>query len=129
VISLISLIAILNGALVQIVMGSRVLYGMAEQGVAPAWFKTIHPKTRTPILATLFFSLLLVIIALWLPIVMLAKITSFVILTIFTLVNLSLCVIKLKYYEAGAEGYLNVPIIVPMIGFMLCLGFIFLQLN
>lgn len=129
VISLISLIAILNGALVQIVMGSRVLYGMAEQGVAPAWFKTIHPKTRTPISATLFFSLLLVIIALWLPIVMLAKITSFVILAIFTLINLSLCVIKLRYYEAGAEGYLNVPIIVPMIGFILCLGFIFLQLN
>ncbi|MCK5190834.1 MAG: amino acid permease, partial [Methylococcales bacterium] len=57
VISLISLIAILNGALIQIVMGSRVLFGMAEQGVAPACFKTIHPETRTPIVATLFFSI------------------------------------------------------------------------
>ena len=127
VISLISLIAILNGALIQIVMGSRVLYGMAEQGVAPACFKVIHPKTRTPIIATVFFSILLLVIALWLPIVMLAKITSFVILTIFTLVNLSLCVIKFQHYEAGAGGYLNVPLVVPVIGTFLCLGFILLQ--
>jgi amino acid transporter len=81
-VSIISLIAILNGALIQIVMGSRVLFGMAQQGVAPAFFNTIHPTTRTPIIATLFFSILLLAIALWLPIVMLAKITRFVILTI-----------------------------------------------
>ncbi len=127
IISIISLIAILNGALVQIVMGSRVLYGMAQQGLAPAYFKTIHPKTRTPIVATLFFSIILLAIAIWLPIVMLAKITSFVILTIFALVNLSLCVIKLRHFQDGTKGYINIPVIVPVLGVILCLGFILLQ--
>jgi len=127
IISLISLIAILNGALVQIVMGSRVLYGMAMQGVAPSCFKAIHPKTRTPVVATLFFSALLLVMALWLPIMMLAKITSFVILAIFALVNLSLCVIKFRYHGANNEGYLNVPLVVPLIGFVMCFSFILLQ--
>ena len=126
IISLISLVAILNGALVQIVMGSRVLYGMAEKGVAPGVFKIVHSKTRTPVVATLFFSILLLVFALWFPIVMLAKITSFVILTIFTLVNLSLCVIKLRCYHV-MKDYFIVPLIVPMIGFILCLGFLLLQ--
>ena len=34
-VSLISLAAVVNGALVQIIMGSRVLYGMAKQNIAP----------------------------------------------------------------------------------------------
>ena len=122
IISLISLVAILNGALVQIVMGSRVLYGLAEKGVAPRIFKTVHPKTRTPIMATVFFSTLLFIFVLWFPIVMLAKMTSFVILTIFALVNLSLCVIKLRHYSIIQDNF-SVPFIVPVIGFILCLGF------
>jgi len=129
VISLISLIAILNGALVQIVMGSRVLYGMAKRGVAPRYFKHIHPGTRTPIIATLFFSFLLLIFAMWLPIIMLAKITSFIILAIFTLVNLSLLVIKFSHEMRENQSYLIVPVWVPMIGFVLCIGFILLQIK
>jgi amino acid transporter len=127
VISLISLVAILNGALVQIVMGSRVLYGMAEKGVAPSVFKSIHPKTRTPVVATLFFSILLFVFALWFPIVMLAKIASFIILTIFTLVILSLCVIKLRRDQYDMKECFIVPLSVPVIGFILCLGFLLLQ--
>ena len=127
IISSISLIAILNGALVQIVMGSRVLYGMAKQGVAPGFFKIVNHKTKTPVIATLFFSLLLLIFANWLPIVMLAKITSFIILTIFALVNLSLCVIKVRH-APFESSYLNVPIWLPIIGFFLCSGFILIQI-
>ncbi|NOQ76484.1 MAG: amino acid permease [Methylococcaceae bacterium] len=126
VISFISLIAILNGALVQIVMGSRVLYGMAEKGLAPSGFKMLHSKTRTPTVATLFFSILLLLVALWFPIVILAKITSFVILMVFALVNISLCVIKLRncYYS---DDHFIVPIIIPGIGAVLCLSFLLLQ--
>jgi amino acid transporter len=125
IISLISLVAILNGALIQIVMGSRVLYGMAEKGVAPSFFKRVDSKTRTPVVATLFFAIVLFVVALWFPIVILAKITSFVILTIFTLVNLSLCVIKLRHFHYMID-YFIVPFIIPVIGFMLCLSFLLL---
>ena len=126
-ISLISLIAILNGALVQIVMGSRVLFGLAEKGIAPKYFGIIHPKTRTPVIATLFFAVILWVMALWFPIVVLARITSYVILTIFTLVSLSLCIIKIRDKSCMQKHHFKVPLIIPGISFLFCLGFIVLQ--
>lgn len=126
VISLISLIAIVNGALVQIIMGSRVLFGMAEKGVAPRFFGRINPLTRTPIMATLFFSAMLLLLALWFPIAELAKMTSFVILTIFALICLSLCLIKFTNLSCRTR-YFSVPAFVPVVGFLFCLCFIVLQ--
>ena len=128
VISLISLIAILNGALVQIVMGARVLYGMAEQDLAPRFLGVIHPETRTPAAATAFIAMLLLIMALWLPIVELARITSFIILTIFALVSLSLFIIKIREKQPDSRNHFTVPMLVPGIGFLLCVGFILMQL-
>ena len=126
-ISLISLIAILNGALVQIIMGSRVLYGMASKGVGPKFFQYIHPKTRTPVTATVFFSTILLLFALWLPIELLAKTTSFIILIIFALVNLSLSVIKWKETQQPVDIYMRIPVFIPAAGFLLCVSFILLQ--
>lgn len=127
-ISLISLIAILNGALVQIVMGSRVMFGMAENGVAPGMLSIIHPKTRTPVYATLVFSVLLLMMALWQPIEKLAVLTSLVILVVFALVSLGLC--KILYREKNRQAtFLSIPFLVSFVSFLLCLGFIVLQLN
>ncbi|MGR9044466.1 MAG: APC family permease [Gammaproteobacteria bacterium] len=127
-ISLISLFAILNGALVQIVMASRVLYGMAEKGFAPRLFSIVNPKTRTPATATVFIAALLLIMALGFPIVELARITSFIILTVFALVNLSLFSIKLKEKRFASRAHFGIPMLVPGIGFLLCAGFIMMQL-
>ena len=127
-IGLISLIAILNGALVQVVMGSRVLYGMANKGVAPRFFGVIHPKTRTPVVATIFIAVLLLVMALWLPIVELARMTSFIILTVFALVNLSLFTIKIKEKQVDvSRGHFSIPLWVPGVGFLLCAAFILVQ--
>ena len=128
VISLISLIAILNGALVQIVMGSRVLFGMAEKGVAPRLFGCINPHTRTPVNATVFFAIILLMMALCFPIEKLAKITSFVILAIFALVSLSLCLIKFRD-DSGQAEHFSVSTFVPITSFLFCLGFLLLQLS
>ena len=127
IISMISLIAILNGALVQIIMGSRVLFGMSEKGIAPKQLGTLYSKTRTPVIATLFFAVILLLMALCFPIVVLAKITSFIILTIFTLISLSLCIIKIRDKSNRQKHYLSVPFIVPVMSFLFCLGFILLQ--
>ena len=51
-ISAISIVATINGIIAQMVMASRVLYGLAEQGLLPSWLARVHPVTRTPILAT-----------------------------------------------------------------------------
>ncbi len=127
VISLISLIAILNGALVQIIMASRIIYGLAARGMAPTVLGYLHPKTRTPINATLLFAILLMVFTLWLPIESLANLASFVILMIFALVNFSLCYIKLTETTRSQVHLMQVWIVVPVIGLILCLSFIILQ--
>ena len=125
-IGLISLVAVVNGALVQIIMASRVVYGMSCQDMAPGLFSKVNKRTQTPIRATLFITLILLVLALWLPLVTLAKATSFIILIVFALVNLSLFFLKLKH-EPNLDGAVSYPIFIPILGFMLCLGLLFLQ--
>jgi basic amino acid/polyamine antiporter, APA family len=48
VFSAIALFALVNGALINMVMASRLLYGMAQQGVIPRWFGRVHRVRRTP---------------------------------------------------------------------------------
>jgi amino acid transporter len=126
IIGLISLFAVVNGALVQIIMGSRLVYGMSCRNMAPGLFNEVNQRTRTPIRATILITLLILVLALWLPLVTLAKATSFIILLVFTLVNLSLCCLKLKR-APNPDGAVNYPILVPVFGFLSCLGLLSLQ--
>ncbi|NND83455.1 MAG: amino acid permease [Gammaproteobacteria bacterium] len=112
-ISGISLIAIINGALVQIIMASRVMYGMADQGNAPAWLAAIHPVRRTPIAATLLATLAILLLAIAFPLVTLAKATSFIVLSVFVLVNLAL--IKIKLSQPADLNSFSCPLLVPIL--------------
>jgi amino acid transporter len=127
VIGVISILAGVNGALVQIIMAARVAFGMAEGGLAPRWLSTIHPKTRTPLQATGVMTAIVLILALWFPLVTLAQATSSIILIIFTLVNLSLIVIKLRAPEPPA-GMPNYPLALPVIGFLISASFFLFHL-
>ena len=89
-IGIIGMIAISNGALTQIIMASRMLYGMARRGLLPPIFGRIHPRTRTPFLNTWLVTGVILGFALWLPLATLARITSSVMLIVFIFVNLSL---------------------------------------
>ncbi|MFT5594763.1 MAG: APA family basic amino acid/polyamine antiporter [Oceanicoccus sp.] len=124
-ISLISLAAVVNGALVQIIMGSRVLYGMGKQGMAPLWLSTLHPARKTPYIATLILGLVVWLLATHFDLTTLAKITSFIILVVFFLVNVSL--IKLLKTPSDANAT-HVKMWVPYLGATMCLGFIGVQL-
>ena len=124
-ISVISLIAILNGALVQLIMGSRVLYGMGTRGGAPKFFAKIYSRTQTPVLSTVLLAVTILILALSISLVGLAQITSFVILCVFALIHLSL--IALKRREPEAETAVTYSIAYLIIGFLLICGFIFMR--
>ena len=125
-IGLISLIAVVNGALIQIIMASRVVYGMAQQHAAPTTFAVVNPKTQTPIRATVLIIIAVLTLALWLPLVKLATITSFITLMVFALINLSLW--RLKVRAPHPPGVLRNPLWVPVTGFLLCAGFLLLQI-
>lgn len=128
----ISVVAVLNGMLIQIIMGSRVLYGMSKTNMAPAFFSYIYPKTQTPLVTTAFVYLVIIGFALLLPLVSLAKITSTIILGVFTCVNISLAVIKIRENKTGIKtnsSHFNIPLLIPCTGFLLCIGFLVLQLK
>ena len=83
-------IAMVNGILVQIVMASRVLYGMAREGLVPAGLGVLDPRRRTPARAIALVAVLIAGLALFLPIVNLAQAASALVLCVFTTVNVSL---------------------------------------
>lgn len=125
VITYISLFAIVNGALVQIVMGSRMLYGLARQRLLPAWLGYVAPLTHTPLWATLFMGSVILVFALWLPLLVLAQVTSFITLFVFGLVNLSLLVIKIR--QPHVDGGVHYPLWIPLLGLLISIGFIVMQ--
>jgi len=89
-VSVIASIAMVNGILVQIVMASRVIYGMTREGLAPRFIGVLHHRRRTPIRAILLVTIAILVLALAIPLVSLAHLTSLVILSVFTLVNIAL---------------------------------------
>ena len=126
-ITLIGLFAIINGALIQIIMASRVFYGLSRQGWLPEILGRVHPKTQTPIIATVCISMLILIMALWLPIETLAKITSFLIFLIFASINLALWRIKQKEAK-HPDQIINIPMWVPIAGALTSIAFVIFQL-
>jgi basic amino acid/polyamine antiporter, APA family len=86
-------IAMVNGILVQIVMASRVLYGMAREGMIPAVLGTLDVKRATPTLAIALITAAVLALALFVPFLQLAGLTSFIMLLIFIAVNASLYII------------------------------------
>ncbi len=124
-ITLISMIAVINGALVQIIMASRVCYGMGRRHWLPALFARVHALTRTPVIATVAVAALVLVMALWLPLETLAKATSYILLTVFALVNLSLW--RLKKLAAYSADVFCVPLWIPIAGFFASLSAVFVQ--
>ena len=124
-IAILSLMSVVNGALVQVIMASRVLYGMARHDMAPARFGHVNPVTRTPVLATGVTVLVVLAFALWLPISTLAQITSLIVLLVFAVMHLAL--LRLKISSPRPDGVSVIPIAWPAIGLLLTLGLILLR--
>ncbi|MGE0665803.1 MAG: APC family permease [Sphingomonadales bacterium] len=115
VMSLVAIVATLNGIIVHMIMIARVLYGLASQGNLPAVLGRLHPTTRTPVLATLIGIGVILILALLVPIAGLADFTARFTLVIFAIVNLSL--ISIKSQEANPPtGIFICPGWVPIAG-------------
>ncbi len=125
--NIIAIFAIINGALVQIIMVSRIFYGLSKQGWLPAIFKKVNPYTKTPIFSTFLASFLIFIFAFFIKILTLAQLTSFAVLTVFILVNISL--IKIKLQKKQPKNIINIPILIPIVGVIINTFLIFIQLK
>ena len=104
-------------------MASRVIYGLADRGSLPSVLGRINPATRTPLVATILVTTLVLVLALAFPLDRLAETTSVITLIVFTLVNLALIAMKMRGLTVP-EGTWQVPIWVPITGAITCLAFL-----
>ncbi|MCP3918850.1 MAG: amino acid permease [bacterium] len=119
--SAISVLAGVNGALIQIVMASRIVYGLRRHAPALQWLAVVNVRTQTPIRATVLIATLVLVLALRLPLETLARAASTIILTVFTLVNLALIRIRLRE-AAPPAGVRTYPLWIPVAGALLCVA-------
>jgi len=113
--SAIAIVATLNGVIVHMIMISRVLYGLADQGNLPKALKQVHPVTRTPLLATAIGIGAILILALAVPLAGLADLTARLTLVIFAIINIALIRIKSRN-EEQPPGTFVCPRWVPYAG-------------
>lgn len=119
-ITLIAIVATLNGVVIEIVMASRVVYGLGRKGRLPEWLSQVNATTQTPLNATVVITVAMLAGALFVPLDELVEWTSQIILFVFTLVNLALMVVKFRK-DPVPEGTFTVPIVFPAIGAVSCL--------
>lgn len=122
-ISAIAIFATLNTILAQMTLAARVIYGMARQGDLPEAMGRVHPRTGTPILATVLIIAVVIGLALTVSFEQLAESTSLATLAVFALVNLAL--LRLRYGRVRTDApHVTMPVWVPAFGLLTCLAMI-----
>ncbi|MDT5247560.1 MAG: hypothetical protein QOJ28_194, partial [Mycobacterium sp.] len=119
----ISMFAVANTALINMLMASRLIYGMAKQHVLPPVLGTVHPSRRTPWVAILFttsiaFGLILYVTAFAneKAISVLGGTTSLLLLAVFAVVNVAVLVLRKDVQAEGA--HFKTPTWLPVVGFV-----------
>jgi amino acid transporter len=123
----ITLFAVANTALVNYVTSSRMIYGMARQGLLPAALGKVQSRTQTPYLATLALLVLLLPLAFFGSIAQLASASVLMLLVVFAIVNGALVALQGRVGEA--KGRFEVPRWVPALGTIICLVLISVRLT
>ena len=114
----ITIFAVANTALINFVMGSRLVYGMARQGLLPSKLGAVQPERRTPHFAILLLLVVIVLLALAGDVSQLAAATVLLLLGVFTLMNIALIVLRRRPGEP--QGAFELPPIVPALGALIC---------
>lgn len=116
--ALIAIFAVTNSALLNYIMGSRIVYGMARQGLLPAVLGRLHASRRTPHASILLLAGIVLALALFADITALGAATALLLLMCFAVVNAALVVLKLRPGEE--RGGFEPPLIVPIAGAIVC---------
>lgn len=102
--ALIALLAIANTALINMMMASRLLYGMANEAIVPRVLATVHARRKTPTIAigfTVTIALGLITYLRYSPdaVTDLAATSVLLLLLVFAIVNISVLVLRRKPVE------------------------------
>ncbi len=120
----ISMFAVANSALINMMMASRLLYGMSRQRVLPPFLSAVHPFRRTPwvsILLTTAIALALISYVSLAPdspvVAILGGTTSLLLLTVFCVVNVSVLVLR---RDRVPQRHFHAGPVLPVVGAVAC---------
>jgi amino acid transporter len=124
----ISMFAVANSALINMLMASRLLYGMARQEVLPPFLGKVHSGRQTPYLSILFttaiaFGLIILVTRAGDSdvIAALGGTTALLLLGVFTIVNICVLVLRRDHID---RRHFVAPTVLPVIGAVLCAFFV-----
>ncbi|GGM74962.1 amino acid permease [Longimycelium tulufanense] len=113
----IGLFAVSNSALINMLMASRLVYGMANERIIPGVFGLVHPLRRTPWVAILFTTAIAVLLVTNVDLALLGGTTSLLLLAVFTIVNVAVLVLR---REPVKHKHFRAPTAVPVLGALTC---------
>ena len=117
----IAMFAVANTAVINMLMASRLLYGMAKQDVLPRPLALVHKGRQSPWVAIIFTTLLAVgLILLVGKVSALGGTTALLLLAVFALVNIACIVLRKRDHEVG-HTFFRAPAWIPWVGAVLCL--------
>ncbi|MEM5832342.1 MAG: amino acid permease [Candidatus Aenigmatarchaeota archaeon] len=127
---IIALFATSNTVLIILIVGSRMIYGMAKDNSLPKFLAHVHKKRKTPWIAIIVFMLFSILFTLIGEIEIVAMATSVGTLIVFAFVNAS--VIKLRFSKSKIKRPFKIPLnignfpLLSFIGLIVCI-FLILQ--
>ncbi|UIK07432.1 APC family permease [Neorhizobium galegae] len=116
--AVITMFAVANSALINMMMASRLIYGMSREGVLPQVLGKVHSGRRTPYIAIGFTSLLavgLILFAGGVP--ALGGTTALLLLCVFAIANVAVLVLRKDTVE---HKHFRTPTILPVLGAISC---------
>ncbi len=114
----VALIAVANGALLTMIMASRLTYGMAEEGLLPAVFGRVLPNRRTPWVAIVVTTAVALVLTFTGGLAALAETVVLLLLFVFLSTNIAVLVVRKDEVE---EKHFTAPTIVPVLAILSCL--------
>lgn len=119
--------AVANTALINMLMASRLIYGMARQDVLPRQLGAVLPGRRTPWAAIVFTTVMALGLIYYVRqdpdsniVVNLASVTSLLLLCVFSVVNIACMVLRGKRHD-HVKTFFTSPGPLPYLGAFLCL--------
>lgn len=118
VFGVITMFAVANSALINMLMASRLVYGMSSQHVLPPLLGRVHPTRRTPTTAILFTTALAFGLITFVGAVpALGGTTALLLLVVFTVVNVAVLVLRRDPVDGD---HFRTPTVLPVIGALAC---------
>jgi amino acid transporter len=113
----ITMFAVANSALINMLMASRLLYGMANERVLPRFLGRVHRSRRTPWAGIVFTTLIAFGLIWFADLTALGGTTALLLLCVFTVVNVAVLVLR---RDVVRHTHFHAPTAIPVIGAIAC---------